>query len=69
MVLQPNFWLSNEDNEDDPYFARKLFLEKETVEVNGEYSEDLDLFYSKEDVMQLFNYFYKDYAVICDLAL
>ena len=33
------------------------------------FTYDLDLTYSQEDVENLFNYFYKDYEVICEIAL
>ena len=41
----------------------------EALTINGQFTQDLDLTYSPQDVEQLFNYFYKDYEAICELAL
>lgn len=39
------------------------------IEINGEYTEDLDLFFNEEDVEGLFNFVNQDYAIVCDLGL
>ena len=68
MVLQPNFW-SSADASTDLVFEEGLLVSDEAVDIEGEFSFDLDLFYTSEDVIRLFDYFYKDYLTICELAL
>lgn len=68
MVLQPNFWASA-DASSDLKFDTDLLISDEAININGEFSYDLDLFYTANDIVKLFNYFYKDYEAICELAL
>lgn len=68
MVLQPNFWASA-DASSDLGFDSDLFISDEAININGEFSYDLDLFYTAEDIVKLFDYFYKDYEAICELGL
>lgn len=68
MVIQPNFWTSA-DASSEFVFNEGLLVPDEAVNIDGEYSYDLDLFYTSQDVVRLFNYFYKDYLTICDIAL
>ena len=44
-------------------------MEMNEVEVNGQYSYDLDLFYNGEDAADLFNIQSGSYIKICDQAL
>ena len=37
--------------------------------VNGQFSTDLDLFYSEDDVKSLFDYESQAYKTVCDLTL
>jgi hypothetical protein len=39
------------------------------VQVNGQYSQDLDLFYKAEDAEQLFNIKTEKYKQICTLVI
>ena len=66
-VLQPDFWLSN-DNQTELTFETALLLQGEPREINEKFTEDLDLFYTQDDVTELFNYVFKDYETICTLA-
>ena len=68
MVLQPNFWESNQEQEDFD-FEPELIVGDDMIEINGEYTEDLDLFFNEEDVEGLFNFVNQDYAIVCDLGL
>ena len=68
MVLQPNFWASA-DASTEFGFDTNLLISDEAININGEFSYDLDLFYTSNDVVKLFDYFYKDYSAICELAL
>jgi hypothetical protein len=42
---------------------------KSEVEVNGQYSEDLDLFYKPEDAANLFNVETGSFVSLCELTL
>ena len=68
MVLQPNFWISA-DASTELVFDTELLISDEAININEEFSYDLDLFYTSNDVVKLFNYFYRDYEAICELAL
>jgi hypothetical protein len=58
-------------HESEHLFDPKLnSLEKTAdVQVNGQYSQDLDLFYKAEDAEQLFNIQTEKYKRICTLAI
>lgn len=62
------FWKSH-DMTHKFNFNSDLLVPEDAVTIQGEYSEDLDLFYTSSDVRRLFDYFIKDYAKICSLAL
>ena len=68
MVLQPNFWASA-DASDQFNFIESLIISDEVINIDGDYTSDLDLIYTSNDVISLFNYFYKDYEEICYIAL
>ena len=68
MVLQPNFWPSN-DAMDSFEFKSDILVPEIVVDINGEFTEDLDLFFTADDVRNLFSYVKKDYKTICGHAL
>lgn len=52
------------------YDPKLVSLEKSTdVEVNGQFSKDLDLFYKAEDAEQLFDINIEKYKTICNLVI
>ena len=46
-------------------FEKSLLLNDQVVEIDGNYSHDLDLTYSEEEIRDLFSYKKKKYDQIC----
>lgn len=64
-VRQPSAW-KREFILSDFEFDKSILTAKGTVTVNGQFSTDLDLFYSEDDVKSLFDYESQDYKEVCD---
>lgn len=56
------------DIEDDFVFEEKLLLPPSTVNVQGQYSRDLDLFFKREDYISLFDFQMQNYKELCELS-
>ena len=69
MVLQPNFWESADASTEFEFYDSILVSDEAVEIIENAFSYDLDLVYTSEDVIQLFDYFYKDYTVVCQIAL
>ena len=69
MVLQPVFWESADASTEFEFIDSVLVSEGAIEILDNEFSYDLDLVYTSEDVIQLFDYFYKDYTEVCQIAL
>ena len=50
-------------------FKSDILVPEIVVDINGEFTEDLDLFFTADDVRNLFSYVKKDYKTICGHAL
>lgn len=50
-------------------FYPNLLLKDSAVDINGKFSEDLDLFYTAESIRSLFSYKDKAYRTVCKLAV
>ena len=55
--ISPSAWEAL-DAETEWVFDWTLSLTAETTEISGKFSEDLDLFYTVDDMVNLFNYKY-----------
>ena len=66
-VLASEDW-ENADDGEQFELDQAISLDSETKVVNGKFTQDLDLFYTDEQVRNLFDYSFAHYKKICSLA-
>ena len=70
----PSSWNTVQDGKDENgedifKFEKSLLLNKNVIEIDGKFSEDLDLTYTEEEIRSLFCYKTKTYDKICKLIV